>query len=146
MCVGILARMPISRPPVRRTALGPAVLLLLVLAIAACDLSAPPSAGSVPPASSELCGPDRAAEGGIDGIVVDAEGDPLNDIFIFIQTVDGFRGTTRTGEDGRFTAPGVSGEFQITTTDIDYAELVQNVTVPCGELVDVELVLTPVDG
>lgn len=78
--------------------------------------------------------------------MVDAEGNPLNDIFIFIQTADGFRGTTRTGEDGVFTAPGVSGEFQITTTDIDYAELVRDVTVPCGELVDVELVLTPVDG
>ena len=78
--------------------------------------------------------------------MVDADGNPLNDIFIFIQTADGFRGTTRTGEDGVFTAPGVSGEFEITTTDIDYAQLVRRVTVPCGELVDVELVLTPVDG
>jgi hypothetical protein len=146
MCLGILARMPTTRPSVRRTALGTAALLLFVLALAACDLSASPSASSVPAASSDACGPDEAAEGGINGIVVDADGNPLNDIFIFIQTADGFRGTTRTGEDGVFTAPGVSGEFQITTTDIDYAELVQNVTVPCGELVDVELVLTPVEG
>ena len=92
------------------------------------------------------CGPDEVANGGINGTVVDAEGNPLNDIFILIQTPDGFRGTTRTGEDGVFTAPGVSGDFQITTTDIDYAEVVREVTVPCGELVDVELVLTPVDG
>lgn len=138
--------MPSTRPLVRRAALGPAALLLLVLALAACDLSALPSASSVPSPSDAACGPDEAAEGGINGSVVDVEGNPLNDIFIFIQTADGFRGTTRTGEDGVFTAPGVSGEFQITTTDIDYAELVRDVTVPCGELVDVELVLTPVDG
>ena len=31
-------------------------------------------------------------------------------------------------------------------TDIDYAEVVREVTVPCGELIEVELVLTPVDG
>ena len=137
--------MPFTRPLVRRAALRPAALLLLVLALAACDLSASPSASPVPSVGA-ACGPEEAAEGGINGIVVDADGNPLDDIFIFIQTADGFRGTTRTGEDGVFSAPGVSGEFQITTTDIDYAELVRNVTVPCGELVDVELVLTPVDG
>jgi hypothetical protein len=37
----------------------------------------------------------------------------------------------------------VSGEFQLTTTDIDYDPLVREVTVPCGELVEVELVLVP---
>ena len=124
----------------------PVALLLLVLALLACDLPAPPSASEVPSASDATCGPDEVADGGINGSVVDTEGNPLNDIFIFIQTADGFRGTTRTGEDGAFIAPGVSGEFQITTTDIDYVELVQEVTVPCGELVDVELVLTPVEG
>jgi hypothetical protein len=138
--------MPSTRPLVRRAALRSAALLLLVLALAACDLSASPSASLVASPSADACGPDEVAEGGINGTVVDAEGNPLNDIFIFIQTADGFRGTTRTGEDGAFTAPGVSGEFQITTTDIDYAEVVRDVTVPCGELVDVELVLTPVEG
>ena len=145
MGLGILARMPFTRPPVRRAALRPAALLLLVLGVAACELSASPSASPVPSVGA-ACGPEEAAEGGINGIVVDAEGNPLDDIFIFIQTADGFRGSTRTEEDGVFSAPDVSGEFQISTTDIDYAELVRNVTVPCGELVDVELVLTPVEG
>ena len=77
--------------------------------------------------------------------MVDPEDHPLNDIFISIRTPDGFRGDTHTGEDGVFTALGVSGDFQITTTDIDYGEVVREVTVPCGELVDVELVLVPVD-
>ena len=138
--------MPQTRALVRRAPPRPAALLLLLLGLAACDLSAPPSASPTSPPSSGACGPEEVADGGINGIVVDAEGNPLNDIFIFIQTPDGFRGTTRTEEDGVFTAPGVSGEFQITTTDIDYAEVVREVTVPCGELVDVELVLTPVDG
>jgi hypothetical protein len=138
--------MPSSRPLVRRAGLGQAALLLLVLALAACDLQTSPSASAAASPTIDACGPDEVADGGINGRVVDAEGNPLNDIFIFIQTADGFRGTTRTGEDGTFTAPGVSGEFQITTTDIDYAEVVRDVTVPCGELVDVELVLTPIEG
>lgn len=136
--------MPRTRSLVRHATLGSAALLV-ILAVAACDLQAPPSASPAASAAAERCGPDEVADGGINGLVVDADGNPLNDIFIFIQTPDGFRGTTRTAEDGVFTAPGVSGEFQITTTDIDYAEAVRNVTVPCGELVDVELVLTPVD-
>jgi hypothetical protein len=138
--------MPSTRPLVRRDALGPVALLLLALAISACDLSSSPSATPSASPTRAACGPDEVASGGINGSVVDAEGNPLNDIFILIQTPDGFRGTTRTGEDGVFTAPGVSGDFQITTTDIDYAEVVREVTVPCGEMVDVELVLTPVDG
>jgi hypothetical protein len=135
--------MPPIRPLVRRVSLG---LAVLALAIPACDLSSSPSTTPTASATRGACGPDEVADGGINGIVVDAEGNPLNDIFIFIQTPDGFRGTTRTGADGVFTAPGVSGDFQITTTDIDYREVVREVTVPCGELVDVELVLTPVDG
>ena len=138
--------MPSTRPLVRRAVRGSAALLLLLSALVACDLSASPSASPIAVPSEDVCGPDEAADGGINGSVVDAEGNPLNDIFIFIQTADGFRGTTRTGEDGAFTALGVSGEFQITTTDIDYAEVVRDVTVPCGELIDVELVLTPVEG
>lgn len=117
-----------------------------MVTVVACDLPGSPSATPSAIPSNGTCGPEEVADGGINGSVVDAEGNPLNDIFIFIRTPDGFRGTTRTGEDGVFTASGVSGEFEITTTDIDYAQLVRRVTVPCGELVDVELVLTPVDG
>jgi hypothetical protein len=138
--------MPRTRPLFRRAALGPAALLVAILILAGCDLGGSPSPSPVASPTKDVCGPDEVAGGGINGRVVDSEGHPLNDIFILIQTPDGFRGTTRTGEDGVFTAPGVSGDFQITTTDIDYAQLVQEVTVPCGELVDVELVLTPVDG
>lgn len=134
--------MPITMSLGRRAALGPAMLLCLCLA-AACDFSAAPSP-SVPVSSpSATCGAEEIAEGGIDGRVIDPDGNPLNDILIQIQTLGAFRGTARTGEDGVFTAPGVSGEFQLTTTDIDYDPLVREVTVPCGELVDVELVLVP---
>lgn len=117
-----------------------------MLMLVACDLSATPSTTPTASPSSGGCGAEEVADGGINGSVVDAEGNPLDDIFILIQTPGGFRGTTRTGADGAFTAPGVSGEFQITTVDIDYVEVVREVTVPCGELVDVELVLTPIDG
>ena len=112
------------------------------LMLAACDLSSSPTPSAVASATSVACGPDEIAAGGINGSVVDPEGNPLNDIFIAIEATGGFRGDTRTGEDGVFTSPGVSGEFRITTTDIDYGEVVRRVTVPCGELVDVELVLT----
>jgi hypothetical protein len=138
--------MPRTRPLFRRAALRPAALLVVIVILAGCDLGGSPSPSAAASPTRDTCGPDEVAGGGINGLVVDPEGNPLNDIFILIQTPDGFRGTTRTGEDGVFTAPGVSGDFQITTTDIDYAQLVQEVTVPCGELVDVELVLTPVEG
>lgn len=138
--------MPSTRSLVRRAALRPAALVLLVLALSACDQSATPTATPVALPSDDSCSPDEVANGGINGTVVDAEGALLDDIFILIETHDGFRGTTRTGADGAFTALGVSGEFQITTVDIDYGEVVREVTVPCGELVDVELVLTPLDG
>lgn len=131
--------MPVTSPLARRVALA-----LLLIGITACDLSSSPSTSAAPGSSRDVCGPDEVAGGGLVGSVVDAGGEPLNDIFIVIETSDGFRGTTRTGEDGLFTAPGVAGEFRITTTDIDYAELVRQVTVPCGELVEVELVLTRV--
>ena len=138
--------MSTSRPLVRRRALGQAALVFVLLALAAaCDLSGLPStvpSGSPPRGS---CGPEEIAEGGIDGRVIDADGNPLNDILVQIQTLGAFRGTARTGDDGVFTAPGVSGDFQLTTTDIDYQDLVREVTVPCGELVEVELVLTPAE-
>ena len=120
--------------------------LLGVLLLCGCDLASTPtpSVPATPPV--EACGPEEVRGGGIDGLVVDAEGNPLNDILVVIETADGFTGDTRTGEDGVFSASDVSGEFQITTTDIDYREEVRRVTVPCGELVEVELVLTPVEG
>jgi len=123
---------------------GPTLILLLVtlVAMTACDLASPvPASPDVSP-TSERCDAEEVSSGGIAGKVVDPEGNPLNDIYIFIQAADGFTGSTRTIEDGSFAASGVSGVFQITTTDIDYAEVVRRVTVPCGELVEVELVLT----
>jgi len=96
---------------------------------------------SVP--SAAPCTADAVADGGLSGSVVDPDGNPLNDIFVFIRALDGFSGSARTGEDGTFVAMGVAGEFQITTTDIDYDELVRRVSVPCGELVEIELILTP---
>jgi len=123
-----------------------ALLVLLVLA-AACDSTATPSASAPPSdAASGPCAADEIAASGIDGTVVDSEGTALADIFVQIEAGDGFRGTTRTGEEGVFTAPGVTGDFVITTVDIGYAPVTQRVTVPCGETIEVELVLTPADG
>jgi hypothetical protein len=120
----------------------------LVLILAACTTAPSPSAsasGTASPAAGR-CGADAVADGGIRGTVVDTDGTPLGDIFITIETGDGFRGTTRTGTDGAFSASGVSGDFTIITLDVDYESLTQRVSVPCGEMVDVELVLTPADG
>ena len=95
-------------------------------------------------ASVAACGPERVADGGIDGRVVDADGNPLDDILLIVENGAGFQGSVRTAEDGIFTAPGVAGEFVITTVDIDHVEVIERITVPCGELVDVEIVLRPV--
>jgi hypothetical protein len=135
--------MPSTTPLRKALPLG---LVLLALALGACDGSAPvPSASAASPSPSVAarCSPDQIETSGINGSIVDSDGNPLGDIFVQIATPDGFRGTTRTAEDGAFTAPGVSGEFVITTVDIDYATVTQRVSVPCGETVDVELVLTP---
>lgn len=123
---------------------------MAVLAVlAACDTSASPTPSPSEPATSAAaapCGADEIAASGIDGIVVDTEGNPLNDIFIQIDNLAGFSGSTRTGADGVFTAPGVTGEFVVTTVDVDYDPVTQQITVPCGETIDVELVLTPSGG
>ena len=124
---------------------------MLVSALAACDATSPspsPPEGAASPSASAAaeCGPDEIAASGIDGTIVDPDGNVLGDIFVQLETGDGFRGTTRTTEEGVFTAPGVSGEFVITTIDIDYDPITRRVTVPCGETVEVELVLTPADG
>ncbi len=121
-------------------------LLALVAVLAACDTAATPSASATASTGSAPCGPDEIEASGISGSIVDSDGNPLGDIFVQIETDGGFRGTTRTEGDGIFTAPGVTGDFVISTVDIAYAPVTQRVTVPCGETVDVELVLMPVDG
>ena len=50
------------------------------------------------------CGPEEVATGGIEGRVVDAEGTPLSDILVQLETAS-FYGSSRTGEDGVFSAP-----------------------------------------
>ena len=121
----------------------PAGVLLLLVALAGCDGTTVSPSASLSPSAAEACGIDEIAASGIDGSVVDPDGNPLSDIFLQIETGDGFRGTARTAEDGAWSAPGVSGEFVITTVDIAYDSVTQRVTVPCGETVEVELVLTP---
>ena len=121
------------------------VALIAVTTLVACDTPGPPSASPSPSASPPVvCGQDEIAAGGIAGTVVDGDGNPLPDILVHIDNTAGFSGSTRTPETGVFTAPGVSGDFVMTTVDIDYDSVTQRVTVPCGETVDVELVLTPV--
>jgi hypothetical protein len=132
-----------------RTPVFSVSLLVILSALAGCDASSPsPSVNAASPSASALvtCGPDEMAASGINGSAVDPDGNRLPDIFVQLDNGDGFRGSTRTNEEGVFTAPGVSGEFVITTIDIDYDPITQRVTVPCGETVEVELVLTPADG
>ena len=138
--------MPITGRPAGRGAFGSAALVLLLVVLAACDPTASPSASVASSPSAAACGAEQVEGGGISGRVVDTEGNPLSDILVLIEAPGGFTGEVRTGEDGLFSAPDVSGAFRISTTDIDHAPLVRTVTVPCGELVEVELVLTPVEG
>jgi hypothetical protein len=132
--------LPSARPPAIRALLAVA---LLVACNAPGPLSSSPSAS---PSADAVCGPDQIASSGLAGSVVDGDGNPLEDIFVQIDNMAGFTGSARTPADGTFSAPGVSGEFVITTLDIDYESVTQRVTVPCGETVEVELVLTPVDS
>ena len=114
--------------------------------LVACNAPGPSSSSpSASPSAPAACGPDEIAASGVAGSVVDGAGDPLEDILVQIDNTAGFTGSARTPADGTFSAPGVSGEFVITTLDIDYQSLTQRVTVPCGETVEVELVLTAVD-
>ena len=130
---------PSARPPA-------ITVLLAVALLVACDAPGPSSSSpSASPSAPAVCGPDEIAAGGMAGSVVDGDGNPLEDILVQIDNGAGFTGSARTPADGTFAAPGVSGEFVITTLDIDYQSLTQRVTVPCGETVDVELVLTPID-
>ena len=131
--------LPSARP-------GAISALLAVALLVACNAPGPSSPSpSTSPSAPAACGPDEIAASGIDGSVVDGDGSPLEDILVQIDNGAGFTGSTRTPADGTFSAPGVSGEFVITTFDIDYQSLTQRVTVPCGEMVEVELVLAPID-
>lgn len=136
--------MPSPLPPAR---VSGAVSLVLALAtiVVACDAATTPSPATSA-SSAAACGPDEVAGGGIAAVVVDPDGNALDDIFVIIEAADGFRGDARTGANGIFSAPDVAGEFRITTVDADYEQLVRTVLVPCGELVELELVLTPSGG
>jgi hypothetical protein len=119
--------------------------LVVGVAITACDSVGSPSSVPSPSSPAAPCeGADREASG-IQGRVVDSDGNPLNDILVILET-GSFVGDTRTGDDGEFQTSGVTGEFTISTVDIDYQEVTRRVTVACGETVDVELVLTPIGG
>jgi Carboxypeptidase regulatory-like domain len=130
--------MPVTRPTRQALAL---VAVLALLAVACNTTQAPTPTASASPAGR--CEPDDIANSGIRGRVVDSDGNPLTDILVQIDNTAGFTGSARTPEDGTFTAPGVTGVFVITTVDIDYDSVTQRVTVPCGETVDVEIILTP---
>lgn len=120
------------------------LIALLAVVLVACTTTQPsasPSAAAT--ASAGACGPDEVAASGIDGSVVDGDGNPLGDILLQIDNTAGFTGSARTPPDGSFTAPGVTGEFVITTVDLHHDSVTQRVTVPCGETVEVEIVLTP---
>jgi Carboxypeptidase regulatory-like domain len=122
------------------------MLLAILLAVVAvgCDGASAPSANPASPAGDGSCGADEVAGGGIDGSIVNTDGEPLEDILVIIENPGGFRGTARTGADGRFSAPGVSGVFTITTVDAGHAQVVRTVTVACGVMVPIELILAPV--
>jgi hypothetical protein len=125
-----------------------AAVALALLAPLAVACNAPGPQSTTPPATpsegaSGPCGPDEIRASGIDGRIVDSDGNPLGDILVQIDNTAGFTGSTRTPEDGSFTAPGVTGEFVITTVDIAYDSVTERVTVPCGETVEVEIILTP---
>lgn len=133
----------LTLPSARQPAIG---ALLAVALLVACNAPGPSSLSpSESPSAPAACGPDQIASGGMAGSVVDGDGNPLEDILVQIDNGAGFTGSARTPADGTFSAPGVSGEFVITTLDIDYESVTQRVTVPCGETVEVELVLTPVE-
>lgn len=122
----------------------PALLAACLAALlAACDGTGPSGA---PASSAEACGAEEVADGGIDGSIVNTDGEPIDDVLVIIEHADGFRGTARTGTNGRFSGTGVSGVFTITTVDAGHTQVVRTVTVPCGVLVPVELVLAPVGG
>ena len=81
------------------------------------SVGSPSSVPSPSPPAAPCEGADREASG-IQGRVVDSDGNPLNDILVILET-GSFAGDTRTGDDGEFQTSGVTGKFTISTTDID---------------------------
>jgi hypothetical protein len=126
-------------PSHHRPARAALASLLLAGIVAACDTSPPLRASPMSPAASV-----DVEEGGIEGIVVDPEGNPVADAIVTIETVSGgFYGTTRTAPDGTFFTRGVSGDFIITINDLDYQPEIRRVAVEPGQLVTVEITLQP---
>lgn len=123
----------------------PALAVAFAVALASCN-SAPSSEPAAPSASVVACGRDDVSGGGIDGLVTDTDGTPLDDIFIQVVAGDGFTGSTRTGSDGKFEATDVAGRFTISTVDAHYAPATTIVDIPCGELVEVVITLTATGG
>ena len=65
----------------------PVILALLTVAavLVACNAPGPSSPSpSASPSADAACGPDEIAASGIDGSVVDGDGNPLEDIFVQI--------------------------------------------------------------
>jgi hypothetical protein len=116
-----------------------AALLVLV----SCNGSPAATPSPSPSPEAEPCLGEELERSGFDGVVVDTEGNPVGDILVQLDNGAGFVGDVRTGEDGVFFSRGVVGRFVLTTVDIDYAPVTDFVEVPCGEMVDVELVLEP---
>lgn len=114
---------------------------LLVLLLAACEtvVESPTAA----PSPTERPSVDLMA-GGIEGLVRDPAGQPIEGALVLITTRE-FNGTARTSEDGRFVTRGVSGTFTIHVSGLEWIDQTQTVTVAPGELVEVVFVLQPRD-
>lgn len=129
-------------PITRATTSLVASLLLASLALGACDaVSSPSASATATPTSAVACTGSALEASGIDGLVTDEEGNPLNDILIQLDNGAGFTGSARTGEDGVFFTSGVVGRFLITTVDLHYASVTEFVEVTCGSTVEVVLEL-----
>lgn len=119
-----------------------AAVAALVL-VGACEAGPTATPTASPSPAAEPCLGDELAQSGFRGVVVDSEGEPVADILVQIDNTAGFGGSARTGEDGVFFADGVVGTFILTTVDIDYPSVTDAIVVPCGETVELELVLPP---
>ena len=134
--------MSLLRRPVAPWLAPIGALLLLV----ACDATPSATPSPSPSPEAEPCLGEELARSGFDGVVVDTNGDPVGDILVQLDNGAGFVGDVRTGEDGVFFSNGVVGRFILSTVDIDYAPVTEVIEVPCGETVEVELVLDPPEG
>jgi Carboxypeptidase regulatory-like domain len=124
--------------PRHRLGIGRALLLVVAIG-AACQPGAPPAS---PSATRAVCSAERVAGGGIQGRVLGASGNPVNGATVMIQPVNQeFVGTATTASDGTFRSLNVSGAFIIQISAIDYQTATREVSVPCGELVTLEVTL-----